>query len=94
MQPYGPAILRLIVGAVFLAHGAQIADRDVYATAWPHADRFVVRIVGGRCVITPSVDAFLASGDAGPLDAVSTVSRGGCPRRRPFSGGCPRYLAR
>jgi 4-amino-4-deoxy-L-arabinose transferase-like glycosyltransferase len=45
--------------SLFLAHGWQIANREVYATAWPHADRFVVRTVGGRCLIAPSVDAFL-----------------------------------
>src|SRR5262249_33123844 len=47
--------------SLVLAHGTEIENRQVYATTWPHSDRFVVRTVGGRCVIAPSVDAFLAS---------------------------------
>ena len=59
--------LRRSAQSLFLAHGSAIADRRVYATEWPHADRFVVRTVGGSCVTAPGVDAFLASGRAGDL---------------------------
>ena len=34
---------------------------------WPHADRFVVRTVGGRCVVAPDVEAFLAASGKGDL---------------------------
>jgi 4-amino-4-deoxy-L-arabinose transferase-like glycosyltransferase len=53
--------------SLFLTHGSRIANREVYATAWPHADRFVVRTVGGRCLIAPSVDVFLAISRADDL---------------------------
>jgi 4-amino-4-deoxy-L-arabinose transferase-like glycosyltransferase len=47
--------------SLFLAHGPRLANQAVYATAWPHADRFVVRTVGGHCMIAPGVEAFLAA---------------------------------
>ena len=53
--------------SLFLENGAQIATRQVYATSWPHSDRFVVRSVGGACVTSPGVDAFLAAGRDGDL---------------------------
>ena len=40
---------------------AVVANQRVYATVWPHADRFVVRTVGGRCFTAPDVEAFLAT---------------------------------
>jgi 4-amino-4-deoxy-L-arabinose transferase-like glycosyltransferase len=46
--------------SLILSNGADIANRQVYATTWPHADRFVVRTVGGQCVTVAGVDAFLA----------------------------------
>jgi len=46
--------------SLVLAHAAEIETRQVYATAWPHADRFVVRSVGGRCLVAPDVETFLA----------------------------------
>jgi 4-amino-4-deoxy-L-arabinose transferase-like glycosyltransferase len=52
--------------SLFLAHATDIADRRVYASAWPHADRFVVRTVGGHCERAGDVDAYLAS--SGPGD--------------------------
>jgi 4-amino-4-deoxy-L-arabinose transferase-like glycosyltransferase len=53
--------------SLFLTHGRAIAGQDVYATEWPHADRFVVRTVGGRCITVGSVDRFLAAGRADDL---------------------------
>ncbi|HET9267213.1 MAG TPA: hypothetical protein VFO31_03580 [Vicinamibacterales bacterium] len=53
--------------SLFLANAPEIASRHVYATSWPHADRFVVRSVGGQCLTAPDVDAFLATSDAGDL---------------------------
>jgi 4-amino-4-deoxy-L-arabinose transferase-like glycosyltransferase len=47
--------------SLFLANAPDIASRRVYATSWPHADRFVVRSVGGQCLTAPGVDAFLAT---------------------------------
>ena len=53
--------------SLILSHGTEIASRSVYAQSWPHADRFVVRTVGGRCLTAPGVDEFLASGHADDL---------------------------
>jgi hypothetical protein len=53
--------------SLVLAHAPDIASRQVYATEWPHADRFVVRTVGGRCVTVPDVAAFLAGSGADDL---------------------------
>ena len=72
--------------SLILAHGPDIATRRVYAKEWPHADRFVVRSVGGRCITMPGVDEFLRDSHAGDfwlgrpgLDArlvpVATTSR-------------------
>ena len=52
---------------LFLAHEASIAGQHVYATEWPHADRFVVRTVGGRCITVASVDEYLAASQTGDL---------------------------
>ena len=53
--------------SLFLANAPAIASRHVYASTWPHADRFVVRTVGGQCLTAPDVDAFLANSAAGDL---------------------------
>ena len=53
--------------SLILAHGAEIASRQVYATQWPHSDRFVVRSVGGRCITVPGLDAFLSQSHADDL---------------------------
>jgi 4-amino-4-deoxy-L-arabinose transferase-like glycosyltransferase len=53
--------------SLFLAHGPEIASRRVYAQEWPHADRFVVRSVGGRCITVPGVDEFLGDSRADDL---------------------------
>jgi hypothetical protein len=53
--------------SLFLAHRPSIAGQRVYATEWPHADRFVVRSVGGRCITVGSVEAFLAASHADDL---------------------------
>jgi 4-amino-4-deoxy-L-arabinose transferase-like glycosyltransferase len=50
--------------SLFLANAPEIASRHVYATSWPHADRFVVRSVGGQCLIAAGVDGFLAASGA------------------------------
>ena len=50
--------------SLFLANAPDIASRHVYATSWPHADRFVVRSVGGQCLTAAGVDAFLADSEA------------------------------
>jgi hypothetical protein len=60
--------------SLFLSQGPAIAGRHVYATSWPHADRFVVRTVGGNCLVVENVDAFLAASHVddlwlGPPDA-------------------------
>jgi 4-amino-4-deoxy-L-arabinose transferase-like glycosyltransferase len=80
--------------SLFLSQGPAIAGQHVYATTWPHADRFVVRTVGGRCLRAESVDAFLAASHAddlwlGPPDAdarlvpLATTGRQTLYRRRP-----------
>jgi hypothetical protein len=53
--------------SLFLAQAPAIAGRQVYAQQWPHADRFVVRSVGGRCVTAPGVDDFLIRSHADDL---------------------------
>jgi len=53
--------------SLFLAHGPEIASRYVYAQQWPHADRFVVRTVGGRCLTAPGVEEFLEHSRADDL---------------------------
>jgi len=53
--------------SLFLARGPEIARRQVYAEQWPHADRFVVRSVGGRCLTAPGVDEFLSHSHADDL---------------------------
>jgi len=47
--------------SLMLDHRAQVVDQEIYAADWPYADRFVVRTVGGRCVVAPDVEAFLAA---------------------------------
>jgi 4-amino-4-deoxy-L-arabinose transferase-like glycosyltransferase len=51
--------------SLILTNGADIANRRVYATSWPHSDRFVVRTVGGQCERAGDVDAFLSVSRAG-----------------------------
>jgi 4-amino-4-deoxy-L-arabinose transferase-like glycosyltransferase len=53
--------------SLFLANGGAIAGRQIYATGWPHADRFVVRTVGGRCVTVAGIEAFLSASHADDL---------------------------
>jgi len=53
--------------SLFLAHESAIAGQHIYATGWPHADRFVVQSVGGRCITVGSVDLFLAASHADDL---------------------------
>lgn len=53
--------------SLILAHRADIDSRNVYATQWPHSDRFVVRSVGGRCITVPGVDEFLGQAHADDL---------------------------
>ena len=76
--------------ASILAHAPDIASRQVYATTWPHADRFVVRTVGGHCVTAPDVDAFLAAGRRGRLLARRAWSRtpASCPSARRAGRRC------
>ena len=50
--------------SLFLAHGPEIASRRVFAREWPYADRFVVRSVGGRCLIAPGIEEFLGDSRA------------------------------
>jgi len=51
--------------SLILGHRPEVAGRRVFATEWPHSDRFVVRSVGGRCIVAPDVEAFLAGGSDG-----------------------------
>jgi len=53
--------------SLILAHRAEIASRKVYATQWPHSDRFVVRSVGGRCITVPGLAEFLGQSHADDL---------------------------
>jgi 4-amino-4-deoxy-L-arabinose transferase-like glycosyltransferase len=53
--------------SLILAHGSTIAGREIYAANWPHADRFVVRTVGGHCTTVPGVEEFLAVSQADDL---------------------------
>ena len=53
--------------SLILEHAPAVTARHVYAAAWPYADRFVVRSVGGNCVVVPDVERFLAEGAAGDL---------------------------
>jgi dolichol-phosphate mannosyltransferase len=45
---------------LFLEQRSAVASRQVYATTWPYSDRFVVRTVGGRCLLARDVDGFIA----------------------------------
>jgi uncharacterized membrane protein YphA (DoxX/SURF4 family) len=57
MQPYGPAVLRLVVGAVFVAHGA----RKVF-TLWGGAGLTRTAAYVGQIGFTPAHPlAFLAA---------------------------------
>ena len=46
--------------------GFKDAD-ELLRKSWRYADRFVVRTVGGRCVVAPDVEAFLAASGKGDL---------------------------
>jgi hypothetical protein len=52
--------------SLFLQQAEFVSGRQVYATTWPYADRFVVRTVGARCFLAPNVDEFFAA--SGPDD--------------------------
>ena len=52
--------------SLVLSQREALSGRRIYASEWPHADRFVVRTVHGQCEIAADITGFLAA--SGPQD--------------------------